>query len=799
MAILEIDSLTFRYPGATTDALRGVSLAVDEGDIAVLFGPSGCGKSTLLRCVKSAVAPNGVSSGSILFDNSPLSSLSDRDFASQIALVGQDPDAQLVTDKVWHELAFGLESLGEDSGTIRRRVAEISSYFGISDLFHRDVCTLSGGQKQILSLASAAVTHPRLLLLDEPTAQLDPVAANAFMSLVRRMNDDFATTVVIAEHHLDSIPLDRAKLFCMSNGAIAASGGLAEAASKIKRSAPRLLVSLPAAARISLAIGDECASSVAEARSAVCRRAAASEPLPVPPRRTPPPDGKTLLSVKNVSFRYEKNGMDILDGFSLEARAGEWITLFGANGAGKSTALSVLAGAEKAYAGRVERFGRVSMLPQEPRTLFSQTSVRGELLAAAKNDAKKADAAARTCMLEGLDSRHPFDLSGGETERLALALVLLSDPDVLLLDEPTKGLDKASAAKIGAILDKLAAEGRTVITSSHDADFCAAHATRCVLMFDAAIADDEPVAKFFADNAYYTTAAARIAHGKIPDALTTEDVIYALTGIAPEAPDDGAENVPGALSPPSDPPPERAPMIEDKPALPSLLTLLTVLLFVPAALALGFIFLDPKYYYVTSTAIVILGLFPFFYSFEKRRPKARDVVTLAVICAIGVASRAAFIMLPQFKPVLALCVVCGAAFGSEIGFLCGAVSMLVSNIMFSQGPWTPWQMYAMGLVGFIAGIVCRRAVLRRRLPLAFFGAFAAIAVYGGIMNPVSALIWGGEALSAPVILGYYAAGFPLDAVHAAASFIFLFLLSRPTLEKFTRLKTKYNVLSGESR
>ena len=799
MAILEIDSLSFCYAGAKENALSGVTLSVNEGDIAVIFGRSGCGKSTLLRCIKPAVAPVGKMSGAILFDAVPVTSLDERECAADIGLVTQDPDDQLVTDKVWHELAFGLESIGADTQTIRRRVAEISSYFGISDWFHRDVASLSGGQKQILNLAAAAVMHPRLMLLDEPTAQLDPVAENAFMSLVRRMNSDFGTTFVVAEHNIDPIPLDHASLFCMSRGAIVSSGTLSDVARTLKKDRRREFSTLPAASRISLSVGGECADSVVKARRIVSDHAKKNPLCPIPPRRSAPDGERQLLSAKNVCFRYDRRGDDILNVFSLEARGGEWIALFGENGAGKSTALSILAGVKRPYSGRVVCYGRVSMLPQEPQTLFSRSTVGDELDFAASGDGDKVASVSRLCMLEGLADRHPFDLSGGEAQRLALALVLLSEPDVLLLDEPTKGLDKASASAIGAILERLVSSGRAIITASHDSEFCAAHATRCVMMFDGAIAADEPAARFFEGNAYYTTAAARIANGVIPDALTTEDVIFALTGACPDDHSDdgeGRERRDFEATAPRVADKTIESLSENKPPI-RLLTLLFALVFVPAALALGFVFLAPEYYYVTSSAIIILGFVPFFLAFEKSRPKARDVVTLAVLCAIGVASRGAFFMTPQFKPVLALCVICGAAFGPEIGFLFGAVTMLVSNLMFSQGPWTPWQMYAMGFVGFLSGLVCRSGIMKRRIPISIFGAAAAIVVYGGIMNPVSALIWSGASISFPMIAGYYAAGFPLDAVHAAASFIFLFCLSRPMFEKFLRLKTKYNVLSGE--
>ena len=797
MAILEVKDLTFRYAGVTKNALNDVSFSINEGDITVILGRSGCGKSTLLRCIKSSVMPVGQLFGSIIIEGKDAVSLNDRENAVLIGYVTQDPDAQIVTDKVWHELAFGLESIGEDSTTIRRRVAEIGSYFGISDWFHRDICSLSGGQKQLLNLASVLTMRPRLLIFDEPTSQLDPVAADSFLSVIKRINTDFGTTVIIAEHNLNNLPINHASVFYMSDGTIKAVGKIPDVAQVINKDFPFDSVLLPSSARISFEAAGKGVSSIADARCILNEYSNNHELFPVSPRCVISHSSESILSAEKVYFRYEKNSPDVLTSFSIDAFSGEWIALFGANGSGKSTALSVLAGVYRPYSGHVHSSGRVAMLPQEVQTLFSHESVRDELLDIVGYDNEsKLTFVVEYCSLNDLLDRHPFDLSGGESQRLALALILLSDPEIILLDEPTKGMDRSSTDSIGRILDRLVCDGKTIIMSSHDIDFCASHATRCVLLFDGSVAVSDSVDRFYEDNTFYTTVAYRIAKEIVPNAITTEDVLSAITGDANrycgdyglrdgnEVIEENKLNI------------EKREGLFGKAALPSLFALLTVFIFVPAALFFGFLYLDPKHFYITSTAIIVMGLIPFFYSFERSRPKARDIVSVAVFCAIGVAARAAFFMVPEFKPVLALCVLYGAVFGSEIGFLCGSVTMLVSNMLFSQGPWTPWQMYAMGLVGFLAGLICRGDLMKHRVPLALFGFFSAIVVYGGIMNPVAALIWGGEVLSLSVIIGYYVAGFPLDVIHAAASFVFLLLLSQPILNKFKRLKLKYNVLSG---
>jgi len=222
---------------------------------------------------------------------------------------------------------------------------------------------------------------------------------------------------------------------------------------------------------------------------------------------------------------------------------------------------------------------------------------------------------------------------------------------------------------------------------------------------------------------------------------------------------------------------------------------LLILLAIPTTLFIGIVYIDQKQYYLTAFAVLIECMLPFFMIFEGRRPKARELVIIAVLCALSIAGRAAFFMLPQFKPVLAMTIITGVAFGGETGFLVGAVTMLVSNIMFSQGPWTPWQMFAMGIIGFLAGVLYRKGLLSRtKTSLCVFGVLCAVLIYGGIMNPASALIWGGETLNIKMIMSYYLTGFPMDCIHAAATAIFLWFIADPMLEKLDRIKVKYGLV-----
>ncbi len=421
---LKIQNLTFSYPEQRRHALEGVTLAVQPGEFLVLCGPSGCGKSTLLRQMKTVLAPHGQCTGKVRFEGAPLDGMDPRRQSQAIGFVQQSPENQLVIDKVWHELAFGLESLGYDTPTIRRRVAEMASFFGIQTWFYNNVAELSGGQKQLLNLASIMAMQPRLLILDEPTSQLDPIAASDFLAAIGKINRELGTTVVLTEH--------------------------------------RLAEAFPLASRV-------------------------------------------------------------------------------------------------------------------------------------------------------------------------------------------------------AVMDK----GRLLYTGTPD---------------------------------------------KVGEALRGAVSTHGPVGVLPQ------------------------------------------------------------------------------------NPQARELVIIAVLCAIGVAGRAAFFMLPQFKPVMALTIIAGVAFGGETGFLVGAMTMLVSNVLYAQGPWTPWQMFCMGIIGFLAGVLFRKDWLRRsRESLCAFGVFAAIVIYGGIMNPASALMWPDE-LNTGVILTYYLCGFPMDCIHAAASALFLWFGAEPMLEKLDRIKVKYGLV-----
>lgn len=802
MEQFSIRSLTFIYPGQETPALREITLRVEPGEFVVLCGPSGCGKSTLLRQCKPILSPHGTKTGEVLFQGQPIEMLDQRVQSQRIGFVGQDPERQIVTDKVWHELAFGLESLGYGTPTIRRRVAEMASFFGIQTWFHKDVTELSGGQKQLLHLASVMALGPEVLILDEPTSQLDPIAAGEFFAILGRLNREMGTTIILSEHRLEeALPL-ATQVAVMEQGNVRYAGPPAKVGTALKQNGEDMFLAMPTPMRVwgSVETESSCPVTVREGRGwlAEFSREKQLYDLPLKTSRTYP--SEPALEARELWFRYEQDLLDVVRGLSLTVRQGEIFALLGGNGTGKSTALKLFAGLHRPYRGDLTARGRVVLLPQDPQTIFVKKTVREDMWELAREQYK--DPAEREaifsrvvaqCRLETLLERHPYDLSGGEQQRAALAKVLLTAPDILLLDEPTKGLDAVFQRELAAILRGLVEQGITVLLVSHDLDFCARYAHRCALFFDGSIVTEGTPRAFFSGNSFYTTSANRMARDLLPQAVTAEDVILACGGAVPPEPE------PPQTSPMPQKPELKTELIamlsreNRKRSKRTLLATAMILLLIPLTLFFGSYYFGDRKYYFISLLVLLEGMAPFFLLFEGRKPQARELVMLASLCAIGVVGRAAFFMLPQCKPVMALTILAGVSLGGESGFLVGSMTMLVSNILFSQGPWTPWQMFAMGLIGFLAGALAQKGLLRaKRGSLCVFGAVAAVVIYGGIMNPASALLWS-QSINGKILLTYYLAGFPMDCVQAAATALFLWFAAEPVLEKLERAKKKYGL------
>jgi energy-coupling factor transporter ATP-binding protein EcfA2 len=538
--LFAIKHLNFAYPEQVKNAISDFSLSVRPGEFLVVCGPSGCGKSTLLRQLKTVLAPHGRRSGQILFDGKNLDELSQREQAEKIGFVQQSPENQIVTDKVWHELAFGLESLGYDTPTIRRRVAEMASFFGIQTWFYKSVTELSGGQKQLLNLASVMVLQPKVLILDEPTSQLDPIAASDFLATLGKINRELGTTIILTEHRLEEAFSFASRVAVMDGGRMLCSGTPADVGAELKSSGNAMFLAMPAAMRIWAATDSKaiCPISVCDGRNWLLEYAKTHELKPIPEENKNAPDTETVVSAREIWFKYDKDLPDVVKGLSLELHKGEFLALLGGNGTGKTTTLKLLASLKKPYRGELNITGSVGMLPQNPQTLFVKATVREDLLEIIPKSERKPERLAQVvslCKLAELLDRHPYDLSGGEQQRAALAKILLLNPDILLLDEPTKGLDAEFKQTFGQILRTLRASGVAILMVSHDIEFCAKYAERCALFFDGNIVTEAAPRTFFSGNSFYTTSANRIARDVLPEAVTPEDVIAACGGaVAPE-------------------------------------------------------------------------------------------------------------------------------------------------------------------------------------------------------------------------------------------------------------------------
>lgn len=954
--IFDIDKFSFAYPDGNDesgrtylpDALRDTELHVRQGEFVVIFGKSGCGKTTLLRQLKPSVTPVGKKKGQIIFDGKDICSLDDRMAASQIGFVWQDVNAQLVTDKVWHELAFGLESLGYDNGYVRRRVAEMGSFFGLGDIFHRKVMDLSGGQKQLVNLASVMAMSPKVLVLDEPTSQLDPIAANDFINSLVRINRELGTTIIMTEHRLEDVLPVCNRSVVMENGRIIYDGdvrGFAESV-RSKRIDRGLYLSMPASVQIYMGLekdsGKQLPLTVPDAREWLVdydRKFREDGGAPVVPeiqnrgadegvngsenqagnaavdkgdKKRGAVNGQkdagcreehpVVCSLDEVSFRYERNTGDVLRQVSLDIYANEILMINGSNGCGKSTMLSLIANLYSPYSGklRIAKNLRTGMLPQNPELLFTRRSVRDELIDA--NDRQQLAEIVRFCRLEELLDRHPYDLSGGEKQRLGLAKVLIADPDILLMDEPTKGLDNGFKMQLADMLRKLQKRGKTIVVVSHDIEFCAVAGDRVALLFDGEVAMVGDVRSYMSDNNFFTTAASRISRNILDGAVTVREVLAAygadmdVTGAADGGNDSnqGTENESLRIANQGTAEMSEAAGISDDKLADIILnkdrkvenlsiwqivtiavttviiifgfwntmsvsdlsclvqqmtvtaegrkylvlygvmiaailgllvairpitqkrnedivmdsvghgfgkrtvvSIVAVLVLIPATIWFGVARLGDKKYFFISLLVLLEAMLPFFVSFEDRKPKVRDIVTLAVMCALAVTGRTAFFMLPNFTPVMAIVIIAGVAFGCEGGFITGAMTMFVSNFIMGQGPWTPWQMFAMGLVGFLAGLFFVGSSVRTRnmtkLGLCIFGALICIVVYGGIMNPASVIMWQPN-VNFSMIMASYVTGFPFDLAQATATVIALWLVARPFLEKLDRVRIKFGVL-----
>lgn len=546
MALVSLKNVTFAYPNTLKNTLEDITLTIEEGDFVVIAGSSGCGKTTLIRQLKSELAPHGTLSGEILYDNVPLTSLDPKREASEIGYVMQNPQNQIVTDKVWHELAFGLENLGYPSEKIRLRVCEMASFFGMNDLFDKNTSELSGGQMQLLNLASVMAMQPRLLILDEPTSQLDPIAASDFIATLKKLNKDMGITIILIEHRLEEVFSFADKVLILDNGKMQFYASPQEVGKQLRnQKSHKLSLALPTPLRVfqSLDIEGECPLTVRDGRRFLSNYFTFAEKELESNENY---SKNVVFELKDVWFRYEKNEPDVLKGIFLRAFEGEMLSIVGANGAGKTTMLSVLSRLLKPYRGTVKLnnknissyksqelyYNHLAVLPQNPQTLFLMDTVLDDLKEVChimkydeQTTIRKIEEVSSLLEIQSIMETHPYDLSGGEQQKAALAKILLLNPTVLLLDEPTKGIDAFAKQSLALILRKLANNGATIIIVTHDIEFSACYTDRCALFFNGEIVSQGKPNWFYCNNSFYTTVANKMSRHIFSNAVTCEDVI----------------------------------------------------------------------------------------------------------------------------------------------------------------------------------------------------------------------------------------------------------------------------------
>ena len=584
MEILDIQALSFEYPDGKR-ALEDISFSLFPGEFALMCGSSGCGKTTLMRLLKRELAPHGHMTGQLLYCGRPMADMSDRQAAQEIGMVMQQPESQIITDRVYQELAFGLENMGIKQEELRLRVGETANYYGINTWFERSTDTLSGGQKQLLALASVTAVGPRLLLLDEPTAQLDPIAAASFIDTVYKLNREMGITVLIAEHRTEELFERADSVLLMEKGRL------------LKKDTPRAVCArfasslaaqgFPAAARLfaalekrspggpemnSLAMNspatDGPVSNSPAKDGSLPERAENNIPMTVREGRAfmaelfdkaglaqaancaaqescAPRKEEQALELKGAWFRYEKDSPDVLKGVNFSAAFGEVFSLLGGNGSGKSTLFKVIAGLERAYRGKITVLGRsikkwdaslccggVALLPQEVSAVFVKHTVKVDMedLCRAQGIAPqpKIDELCAQMGIEELLDREPMDLSGGERQKCALCKLLLTSPQLILLDEPTKGMDAAYRSGLVKTVRGLAQKGAAVIIATHDTGFAAAVSDRCGLFFNGELLSVCSPRRFFSATRFYTTAASRITRDYLPCAVTVQQAAAEL-------------------------------------------------------------------------------------------------------------------------------------------------------------------------------------------------------------------------------------------------------------------------------
>ncbi|MCK9151480.1 ABC transporter ATP-binding protein [Methanobacterium alcaliphilum] len=585
MAIITFKDFNFKFDKEDKNVLSEINMEIKQGDFVLLCGPSGSGKTTLLSSMKKEIRPTGVYNGKICYNGVDIEKMDDKQSACDIGFLFQNPEDQLVSDNVIQELSFSLENIGLNTVEIRNRVAEMAAFFGLDKYLYKNTNELSGGQKQLVNLCSLLVLKPKLLLLDEPTSQLDPIAAHDFLSILRRLNEEFSITIIITEHKIDNVfPMVDRTIF-LEEGSIKYMNNARQISSKASID-PIFAHYLPSVTKIHFALKNkyrfldevEIPITIREGRKELIflqnkLKEFSNESLMDKHQIDPLVkkldesnsseifDTSRLLKCEDIWFGYIKDNL-VLKGISFEIKQGEFISILGGNGTGKTTLLRILSGLITPKKGKLnfKKDMTIAYVNQNPMIHFSQQTVDEELSLNSLNLHQPTESPNPSFLkkffvdklnnekfstskssdlfisenerkrlidlfnLSRLLNKHPYDCSGGEKQKIAIVKSLLINPDILFLDEPTKGLDPLSKLNLANILKELQNTGLTIVMSTHDIDFAAEYSERCMMLFDGAIQIDNIPKTLFSNNSFYTTFVNRTVKNYLPEAITLKDV-----------------------------------------------------------------------------------------------------------------------------------------------------------------------------------------------------------------------------------------------------------------------------------
>lgn len=520
--VIEFKNFSFAYPGGGK-ILSDINFKIEEGEFVVIYGPTGSGKSTLLRQIKRQIKPHGIANGEILYFGRNIDGIDEFKSVCEIGFVFQDPESQIVADEVWHELAFSLESIGLAAHDMRKKIGEMACFFGIENLLEKSVHELSGGQKQIVNLCSVLLLQPKILILDEPISQLDPINAREFLKIIQQIIREFDITVILSEHRLEDIYFAADRVIILENGGIKYNN-IPDVAARASINSEHLKNFLPELARLYFKAGDDFVmpKTIREYKSWLKNfeiRENISEANDIN-------NISEIMSCKNITFAYSKNQPNILKDLELSANSGEILSILGGNGAGKSTLLKIFSGILKPQRGRISNKSKIGYLAQSPKAYFLYESVEKEIYARANNaDLKYIDYLVGLLGIEKILKLHPYDISGGEQQLTAFLTVMLENPGILLLDEPTKGLDPNIKRNFFDVLLKLKKEGKAIIIATHDIEFAARYSDSCCFLFGGEIIRKYSAREFFSGNYFYTTSVNKVFRDFNSNIICAEDVI----------------------------------------------------------------------------------------------------------------------------------------------------------------------------------------------------------------------------------------------------------------------------------